>query len=83
MDSGHIPKLVMPEREGRNTMMKKLRSFELDTLVKAVVAGGIIILVALALILSAFHRPELLPLVVPSLVSLLAWVFWHYFARKG
>jgi hypothetical protein len=64
-------------------MWKKLRGFELDTLIKAMVAGGVIVLVALALIPLAYYRPDLLPLVAPSLVSMLAWVVWYYFARKS
>ena len=60
-----------------------MKQFELDTLIKAAVALGVIILAALTLALLVPQEPALIPVVVTLLLGLLATVVYHFFPRKS
>lgn len=61
-----------------------LKRFEFDMLIKAVVAIGVILLVGLTLpLLLVRQQSALIPVVVTTLLGLLATVVWHCFPRKS
>ena len=58
-----------------------LKRFELETVIRALVVVGVIALVALTL-LFVREQPALSPIVVTTLLGLLATIVWYYFPRK-
>jgi hypothetical protein len=59
-----------------------MKRSELSTLVRAVVAVGLIILVGLMFLLLP-HQPVLIPAVVMMLLGLLATMVGYYFPKRG
>lgn len=58
-----------------------LKKFDPNALIKALVAAGIILLVALAVLLTAWKAP-LDPMVTRSLLGLLALIVCYFYSRK-
>ena len=59
-----------------------LKRFELETLIKAAVAVGLIVLVGLVFLLLP-QQPVLIPTVVMVLLGLLVTMVSHYFPKRS
>ena len=64
-------------------MLKKLKTFDLWVLIGAVVAIGLLVLVALTLLVLVPQQPILIPFVVTTLLGLLSAVVYHFFPRRS